>query len=624
MDSIRAQKIKRARQACANCRRRKTRCSGDQPICIHCRRNGRACVYEPYAVTVGDKNIKPSPPTVPDNIDLLQRLNVIESRLAELSGQSPSHSPLDPPQHVLSSVIDTYFTHVHNQPYSYFHETSFRQKFQARALPRSLLLAVLATAVRFTNNEYYSGRTLEVSELYAREAWLAILADDLVSDDTMNLHLVQALNMLAVVDHTAGRINSGWMKLGLAARISQGMGLSREPDARLPAVEQEERRRVFWSVYLLDKLISCGRSRPIVILDRDCLLCLPCTEELFRNGQPHKTPTLGQILSWDAQLTDPPSPFALVIILASNLGRCTQYAYRNKFEDDIPPWDTRSEYSTITWSLLLFESYVKIGDASPLEVDVDGARPEDMGSPRELERQTYANTLFHVCHCLLNHPFLMNVRCQSSRSKVPRSFAARSLQTAVDHAAQLVQILVDAFEAGTLIESSSYAYCLVVAGTILSIAGHSEDQTMPFDASDMLDHFHRAIEGLERLARFWSHARCMSARLRDFHAQSKKLTSLLNPAGSAVNLDHESEELLWSMLDYGTLATNPRSISQTPDLAVPSSPSPGLWGFDGDFLSEIPAGLSNTAGIFDPPSPAVRLSEIESLLTFNNPTGSYI
>ncbi|KAL6228697.1 hypothetical protein BDW75DRAFT_235715 [Aspergillus navahoensis] len=368
------------------------------PICVHCRRSKITCVYEPYSVNVADRRVKAPPPRRAHN-------------------------------HVLSSLIDTYFTHVHNQPYSYFHEPSFR----GHGYPFS----------------------------------------DLVSDDDMNLHVVQAVNMLAVVGHTAGRINLGWVKLGLAARISQGMGLMREPDCWLPVTEQEKRRRVFWSVYLLDKLISCGQSKPVVILDKDCQLHLPCTEEGFKNGEAQTTSTVEKMLSWNAELTRVPSPFALVLPLASNIGRCTRHMYWNS-EDDIPPWDTQSEYSAITSTLLLFESYVEMD--APRPSDPDSPTQDSASDHQEVERQTYAHTVYHLCHCLLNHPFLIHLRCQPLRSKIPRSFATRSLQAAVDHATLLVETLVSASQAGTLIESSSYAYCIVIAGTIHSIASHAEAQ----------------------------------------------------------------------------------------------------------------------------------------------------
>lgn len=89
LDSLQPGNIKRIRQACANCRyarlgsttmsictsptdllspncrRKKTKCSGERPICFHCRRNRLACVYEPYAATLGDPN--PAPTLAPVN-----------------------------------------------------------------------------------------------------------------------------------------------------------------------------------------------------------------------------------------------------------------------------------------------------------------------------------------------------------------------------------------------------------------------------------------------------------------------------------------------------------------------------------------------------------------------------
>lgn len=107
-----------------------------------------------------------------------------------------------PPESVLRCVIDTYFEHVHNQPYSYFQEASFRQKLQSNALPRCLVLAVLSSAVRFSKNDYFTGKTRDASEKFARESWLSVLTEHLTVEDNLNVHVVQTVNLLAVVDYT--------------------------------------------------------------------------------------------------------------------------------------------------------------------------------------------------------------------------------------------------------------------------------------------------------------------------------------------------------------------------------------------------------------------------------------
>lgn len=107
-------------------------------------------------------------------------------------------------------MIDTYFIHVYNQPYSYFQEASFRQKLDSHLLPRCLVLAVLASAVKFSTHEYYAGRTKEATEKYARESWMSVLTDYMAAEENMNVHVVQTVNLLAVVDYTGMVVLAPW------------------------------------------------------------------------------------------------------------------------------------------------------------------------------------------------------------------------------------------------------------------------------------------------------------------------------------------------------------------------------------------------------------------------------
>lgn len=102
----------------------------------------------------------------------------------------------------MRSVIDTYFIHVHNQPYSYFQESSFREKLKNHELPRCLVLAVLASAVRFSAHDFYAGKTHEAVDTYARESWLSVLTDHLTVENNLDIAVVQTVNMLAVIDYT--------------------------------------------------------------------------------------------------------------------------------------------------------------------------------------------------------------------------------------------------------------------------------------------------------------------------------------------------------------------------------------------------------------------------------------
>jgi hypothetical protein len=107
---------------------------------------------------------------------------------------------------VLQSVLQTFFVHIHNRPYSYIQEAAFRQKLEMGLVPNCLLLAVLASAVRFSTHEYYEGRNQEATEVYSKGSWMSVLTDHLTVADNLSVEVVQAVNLLAIVDYT-GRLD---------------------------------------------------------------------------------------------------------------------------------------------------------------------------------------------------------------------------------------------------------------------------------------------------------------------------------------------------------------------------------------------------------------------------------
>lgn len=111
-----------------------------------------------------------------------------------------------PPSSVLQSIVDTFFVHVHNRPYSYIQEASFRRNLELGIVPHCLLLAVLATAVRFSTHDYYEGGKQEAIEVYAKGSWISVLTEHLTVVDNLTLEVVQTVNLLAIVDYT-GRLD---------------------------------------------------------------------------------------------------------------------------------------------------------------------------------------------------------------------------------------------------------------------------------------------------------------------------------------------------------------------------------------------------------------------------------
>jgi hypothetical protein len=150
------------------------------------------------------------------------------------------------------------------------------------------------------------------------------------------------------------------------------------------------------------------------------------------------------------------------------------------------------------------ESYSKGSDWQLGNILQDSIQLDGTVDRQEIGHLIFAHTLFHLCHCLLNHPFLVRRWLKPFGAKAPASFSSRALQDGCDHAEQLMDLLQRASDHGCLVESSFYAYCIAVAGGIHSLATHFNQSRGR--ESDNLQYLQQSINALERLAKLWVHA----------------------------------------------------------------------------------------------------------------------
>jgi hypothetical protein len=125
---------------------------------------------------------------------------------------SPQNDPaiedFGTPEDVLVAVIDSYFSYCQNQPYSFFHEETFRQGLSQHTIPKHLVLAVMATAVRFCSHPYFSGRALEMSVEYANRSWKLIVSDCFTVGKVAEVSTVQTVALLGLFDFTGTFLHS--------------------------------------------------------------------------------------------------------------------------------------------------------------------------------------------------------------------------------------------------------------------------------------------------------------------------------------------------------------------------------------------------------------------------------
>ena len=290
-----------------------------------------------------------------------------------------------------------------------------------------------------------------------------------------------------------------------------------EPDSSLPYPDQEERRRVFWSVYILDRICSCGRGRPPALADVYYQVQLPCDEKSFRNGVWKKTLTLKEALSsTGSTTTDRPSHIVQVILTASIIGRCAQYSIHEytRGESRLPPWDSQSEFTTIYSSLLQLETQFELGDriseALQRECILDGKIDMQLAGPI-----IFSHALFHTCQCILHHPFLLYQQCKVSGFKAPQSFISRALQTCRENACAISQLLRDVKEAGCVSFIPFLGFCTTVACSVHTLHVGDKDSAFQQQAQEYLRY---NIMFIEELSRYWKHGLTMVSHLLRGHS----------------------------------------------------------------------------------------------------------
>ncbi|MCJ1415981.1 hypothetical protein MMC32_002316 [Xylographa parallela] len=189
-----------------------------------------------------------------------------------------------------------------------------------------LLLGLLALTARFhpgliayhsTASQDKATDPVAASEYYATALRGLVVGVKGVYIGQPNLEKIQALLMLGLHEWGMCKGIKAWIHVGLAIRMSQAMGLQFDDDLddepwalsssmRIEAqhlgvgsgkeypldpasseafIEEEVRRRTFWSCFVLDRYLSSGKFRPAMLAVEDVKLQLPSSEHAFIFGE---------------------------------------------------------------------------------------------------------------------------------------------------------------------------------------------------------------------------------------------------------------------------------------------------------------------------------------------------
>lgn len=216
-----------------------------------------------------------------------------------------------PPDEVLFSLVEIYFQLIH--PWiPMLHVRNFRQRMKEpsqRGQITTICHAIVSICSRFSDDPRL-GHDGEARAQKAKRSRDAVILQSMQSFSVENL---QALIIVAFDTIGSGRSPSAWSVVGSMTRTVEQLQLSVEPAddehrrsadtfqnqikraAFLPPArdwsELEERRRVFWNVFLMDRFCSIATGWNLSLTSADVKRRLPCEGALWEAGDALETPT---------------------------------------------------------------------------------------------------------------------------------------------------------------------------------------------------------------------------------------------------------------------------------------------------------------------------------------------
>ncbi|KAG0277738.1 hypothetical protein BGZ95_005433 [Linnemannia exigua] len=258
----------------------------------------------------------------PPHIDPLTGYMAMPRQLA------PQESTLVmPSSEVMDHLFDIHFRFVHPVLPMLHRKTFYDQIHGSEPPPPHLLFAVLGLASRFSDNPVF--RTPQPGADRPPCTIFYERAKELIKEeyDNSQVGTVQALLLMAFQQMGFCESQRAWLYVGMAIRMAEDLGLNYD----LPEQEQlrnpvlaEQRRRTWWSCYVVERLVCAGLGRPLSITQQHCETGFPRIDE----------PEIGLPDGTLVGCTGVASNFVLLITLSSIQGNILQFIKARAVRND--------------------------------------------------------------------------------------------------------------------------------------------------------------------------------------------------------------------------------------------------------------------------------------------------
>lgn len=290
-----------------------------------------------------------------DGMESIQSTSYYFERRTQSSGPlsmarvSPYHVDEPYPDSVIvNQLVEKYFEGSY-PAFAFVAKRKFYENLNLGKLKPYLLYAVLMTGASLSDSPL-----MELEEqMYERCVYYLAKAENRgYGEEIVDLSYVQATILLTMHENRAGCFGRAWITLGKAVRSSH-VNMLHDLDA-LPAaaydnlelseqLQRDEKRRTFWSIYILDKYCSVGTGWPASIPEDDINTSLPLDDESFLNGVPeHLVASLDEVLHGLEMYLSGSNGFIAISVLLAYVLRQSSFLMKEKVtpadQDPTGPW----------------------------------------------------------------------------------------------------------------------------------------------------------------------------------------------------------------------------------------------------------------------------------------------
>ncbi|KAF9272810.1 hypothetical protein BGZ68_002077 [Mortierella alpina] len=178
-----------------------------------------------------------------------------------------------PSPEVMTKLLNLYFSYVH--PFApVFVWSKFLKRLQTRDYSPSflfLLNSIFALASRFSDDPSLRTDPAKPETVGVRFVEKAKAILDTIYDSP-DMYCVGALVLLSYQQMGTGGGYRAWMFIGISIRMAQHLGLNRDCmklNPHMPALDREERNRIWWTCFVADRIVSATFGRPQGINEHD-------------------------------------------------------------------------------------------------------------------------------------------------------------------------------------------------------------------------------------------------------------------------------------------------------------------------------------------------------------------